>query len=486
MKKLKAIILSATLFAAAGTISSCQNDSKECDDFFRYKALPELMLDFANTRYQAYFHYNMCTFKNLEDTEKHHGRSNGKEPISMYNPTGLDCAQWAQVCKDARMEGGWFTTKHHGGFCMWDSKFTTYDVGSAKDKRDVVGEFVREFRKAGLKVGLYYSILDYHHNMDNGTVSQTEIEFTKNQIRELLTNYGPIDYMNFDGWNTWPTLPDFDDVNYREILELVKELQPNCLIISHTYESNLAHAEVPFADAANRLYNYHPEYMRPVAASDFLQCDWWWDNPNALKSADYVLEHLKSYNDHNAVYILNISPNPAGRIDDNAWAVLKEAASRWERPADIEKPGDNWGYSYDVNKNKAFLRYATQSSTEEPIRDMRARPRAEIALDGVTEAKTGMEQTSLTLVEDNPWWRVNLAEFSKVKSIEIHFSEDVQSIQDFTVELWDKGANTVWSSQHKNFTDKVLTLKVPAVESQYVHIQGNGNGQMAIGEVIVM
>ena len=483
--KLKTLLLQTVVLSTLSLPPSLNAAGK--GDLYNYKQLPNLQLDFVNTRYQAYFHYNMCTFKNLNE-EEHFGRSTGKEPVSMFAPTGLDCDQWAQVCKDARMEGGWLTTKHHGGFCLWDSKFTTYDVGSARDKTDVVGEFVKAFRKAGLKVGLYYSILDYHHGIENGHVTQAELDFMRSQIRELLTNYGEIDYINFDGWSTWPTTPNFDDVNYGEILRLVKELQPNCLIISHTYESNLAHAEVPFADAAGRKYPYHPDYFRPVAASDILQIDWWWDNNHKrLKKADYVLEQLESYNSHNGVYILNISPNPAGRIDEDAIGVLKEVASRWERPADVKQPGKNWGYSYDVNKNKAFMKYATQSSMADFIRDMRGHPRAEIAIDGITEGLSEMEQTSITKRENNPWWRVNLGEETDINKITIYNCTDIYKplLRNFTVEVWDAGGNVVWESHQKACPDTFLKLRTGGVKGQYVHIKVHERSQLALAEVIV-
>ncbi|MCG8688355.1 MAG: alpha-L-fucosidase, partial [Desulfobacterales bacterium] len=357
------------------------------------KSLAELQHEFVNTRFQAYFHYNMCTFKNLQE-KTYQGRSNGEEPVEWFAPTGLDIDQWVETCKLAKMEGGWLTTKHHGGFCLWDSEFTDYDVASAPVKTDIVKEFTTKFREAGLKVGLYYSILDYHHSVNNGITSANDVQFLKNQITELLTNYGKIDYMNFDGWSTWPTTPSFDDINYGEILALVKELQPECLIVSHTYESNLAHAEVPFADAAGRDYPYHPEYMRPTAASDFLERGWWWNDHERRepKSVEYLLGKLDSYNSHNSVYILNLSPTTAGRIDDASVERMKELAAAWEKPADIPM-GNNWGYQYNTEENLAFMKVCSQSSTHGFIRDKRAYPRAEIAVDGVTEGNCMMEQT---------------------------------------------------------------------------------------------
>ncbi|WP_226968105.1 alpha-L-fucosidase [Zobellia roscoffensis] len=474
---------------------NCKEEEKvitknaEVDTEETARPLAELQLDFLNTRYQAYFHYNMCTFKNL-NSEEHFGRSTGTEPASMWAPTGLDVAQWAQVCKDARMEGGWLTTKHHGGFCLWDSEYTDYDVASSGVKTDVVGEFVKTFRDAGLKVGLYYSILDYHHGVENGSTTREEIEFLKNQITELLTNYGPIDYINFDGWSSWPTTPNFDDVPYGEIYRLVKSLQPNCLIVNHTYESNLAHAEVPFADAAGRAYPYHPDYMRPTAASDLVQIDWWWDDNNNMrvtKSVEYILGQLDSYNSHNSVYILNISPNPAGRIDDDAIVRLKETAAVWEKPEDLKSPGANWGFAYEVSENLAFLRPCSQSSTHTFIRDKRAYPRADIAVDGVAEGNGEMEQTSWTEVEDRPWWKVDLQAEHKINEIKLFDRTDkhTDELKNFTVSIWDADEKEVWKSDEVNAASKTHTIAVPDIVGSFVKVQLNGKGSLALAEVIV-
>jgi alpha-L-fucosidase len=448
------------------------------------------LLDFVNTRYQAYFHWNLCTFKNLNSTN-HYGRGDGKEPPTMWNPTGLDCDQWAQVVKDSRMAGGWLTTKHHDGFCLWDSKFTDFDVASSPVKTDVVKVFTDTFRKAGLKIGLYYSILDTHHGIVNGKVTKAGITFLKNQITELLTNYGPIDYINFDGWSTWPSTPNFDDVPYEEIYQTVKSLQPNCLIISHTYESNLAHSDVPFADAAGRAYPYHPDYMRPTAASDTLQKDWWWDDNagygTARRDVKYILKQLHSYNSHNSVYILNVAPNPAGRITDDAVQRLAEVAAAWKKPDDLKAAGTNWGFQYDVNKNLAFRKRATQSSTHDFIRDKRAYPRAEIALDGVLEGNCDMEQTSLTKNEANPWWQVDLAADCKISSIQIYNRTDQGSevLTNFTVSVLDAADKTVWSAVQTSAPNPVIKIDAGGVVGRAVKIQLNGEGALSLAEVIV-
>ena len=447
------------------------------------------LLDFVNTRYHAYFHYNMATFKNL-NSDKKVGRAYGDDPVSMWQPTGLDCDQWAQACIDARMAGGWLTTKHHGGFCLWDSQVTDYDVASSPVKTDVVRAFVNAFRKAGLKIGLYYSILDYHHGVENGSVTRQEIEFMKAQLTELLTHYGPIDYMNFDGWATWPTVPDFNDIPYGELYRVVKAIQPECLIINHCYESNLAHADVPFADAAGRAYPYHPEYMRPTAASDFIQRGWWWDDNNdygVAKSVDYILKQLHSYNSHNSVYVLNVSPNPAGRLPDDAVTRLKEVARVWKKPADLREPGHNWGLQYDVSTNLAFMRKATQSSTAPFIRDKRAYPRAEIAVDGVLEGNGLMEQTSMTNEEQNPWWQVDLERTCVIDTITLYKRTDKapQKLKAYTVSVLNDLGKVVWSTQKKNTSTSSVTLSTGPVQGSVIKIQVEGKTALYLAEVVV-
>ncbi|MCS3172067.1 alpha-L-fucosidase [Bacteroides thetaiotaomicron] len=83
-------------------------------------------------------------------------------PPELFNPVRMDCKQWAKAAKSANMTYGCLTTKHHSGFCIWDTKTTDYSVMSDPFKRDVVKEYADAFRAEGMKVMLYYSILDTH------------------------------------------------------------------------------------------------------------------------------------------------------------------------------------------------------------------------------------------------------------------------------------------------------------------------------------
>lgn len=372
---------------------------------------------------------------------------------------------------------------------MWDSKYTDYDVASSPDSTDIVGEFVRVFRENDLMVGLYYCMLDYHKGIMNGVVTREGIDYLKNQITELLTNYGPIDYIMLDAWSTWPTNPDFDDIPYGEIHDLIKSLQPECLIVSHTYESNLAHAEVPFADAAGQLYTYHPGYNRPTAGSDVIQKDWFWDDDDfyANKSVKYITDRLESYNSHSGVYILNAAINTNGRIDQDVIDRLNEVAAVWEKPEDIKEPGENWGYSYDVSENLAFHRPCIQSSLHPYIRDKRAYPRAEIAVDGVTEGDFPMEQTSSTKRDSDAWWMVDLQRKCSIDEIIIYNATDSSKIclQNFQVAVQNERHDEVWTSKQKAMPDPSVSLDVGGLEGRFVKIWLHDPNYMRLAEVIV-
>ncbi len=165
------------------------------------KSLHELQQEFVDLRFGMFIHFNMPTFFNEDWPDP------DADP-ALFNPAKMDCGQWARAAKSAHMTYGCLTTKHHSGFCIWDTKTTDYNVMQSPFRRDVVKEYAEAFRAEGLKVMLYYSILDTHARLRPHCIRPDHITLIKEQLRELLTNYGEITALIIDGWDApwrhWP------------------------------------------------------------------------------------------------------------------------------------------------------------------------------------------------------------------------------------------------------------------------------------------
>ena len=181
----------------------------------------------------AFIHYSLNTY-----TDQEWGF--GNEDPQLFNPSDLDCRQWARVCKQAGMRGIIFTAKHHCGFCLWPSAYTEYSVKNSpwkQGKGDVVRELADACREEGLKFAVYLSPWDRNHP-EYGRPAY--VTYFRNQLRELLTNYGDIFEVWFDGANGgdgWyggaNETRKIDRTTYYEWPEtyrMIRQLQPHCLI----------------------------------------------------------------------------------------------------------------------------------------------------------------------------------------------------------------------------------------------------------------
>jgi alpha-L-fucosidase len=147
---------------------------------------------------------------------------------AQFNPAKFDARQWVVVAKAAGMKYLVITSKHHDGFSMFDSKLTGYDIVDATPyKKDVMKDLAAECEKAGIRFCFYHSILDWHHpDQPNQTISPKYIEYMKGQVRELLTQYGKIGILWFDG--EWAK--GWNNELGRELYAYCRQLQPDLIV----------------------------------------------------------------------------------------------------------------------------------------------------------------------------------------------------------------------------------------------------------------
>jgi len=193
----------------------------------------ENQMRWQEMEYYSFVHFSLNTY-----TDQSWGY--GNEDVKLFNPEKAYCRQWARICKEAGMKGIIITAKHHCGFCLWPSKYTEYSVKNApwkKGKGDMVREMADACKEYGLKLGIYLSPWD-RNSKDYGKPEY--ITYFRNQLTELLTNYGEIFEVWFDGANGGDgyygganEIRKIDRTTYydwKNTYAMIRKLQPNIVI----------------------------------------------------------------------------------------------------------------------------------------------------------------------------------------------------------------------------------------------------------------
>ncbi len=308
-----------------------------------YGPLPsERQLAWHEMEYYMFVHFTVNTF-----TDKEWGY--GDEPESVFNPTDLDCRQWAKTAHDAGMKGIIITAKHHDGFCLWPSAFTEHSVKNSP-WRDGKGDVVMELRKAcdeyGLKMGVYLSPWDR-----NSAVYSTPeyLVYYRNQLKELLTKYGDIFEVWFDGANGGDgyyggarEVRRIDNKTYYDwpnTHKIVRELQPAAVMFSDAgpdirwvgNESGMGSITnwcllnkdemYPGGDFASILGEGHDDgnYWVPAEVDVSIRRGWFYhqSQDSLVRSPENLMELYYSSVGRNSNLLLNIPPDRRGLLHEN-------------------------------------------------------------------------------------------------------------------------------------------------------------------------
>ena len=365
--------------------------------------------------YGMFIHFGLNTFNEVE-------WSDGKLPASSFNPTNLDCDQWIQTAKEAGFRHVILITKHHDGFCLWDSKFTDYDVASAPVKTDIVAEVAKACKKYGVKLGLYYSLWDRHEPTHADKDPAKYVAYMKNQLTELLTNYGDICELWFDGG--WAK-PDAD-WNIPEVYALIKKLQPGCQVsVNHTIAlspANGAPAKAgkfknPEDFAAGDKIRFWPvdfrtkdpnfvraddpkEYTAPDGQLHYLPFEHticisdrfnWFQKKSVqpARTPDELEEMFYWCTANDNILVVNIPPDQTGRLRENEREAILTAADRLgirggtaplptapiNQAAGVPAEADSvWGPNFDAAKAVDGSLERTRWAAKDPVASLTLSP----------------------------------------------------------------------------------------------------------------
>ncbi|ADV43482.1 alpha-L-fucosidase [Bacteroides helcogenes] len=256
--------------------------------------------------------------------------------MDSFNPTDFNPEQWADVMQDAGMKYMLFTTKHHDGFCMFDSKYSDFSIAkgpfAADPRKDVARHVFDAFRKKGFMMGCYFSKPDWHYEYywspyyatPNRSINYKKErhpdwwknyqQFTYNQMNELMTNYGSFDILWLDGgWETG------DDVGLNELLAKVRtSTQPGLISVDRTIRGKNENYQTPERSIPAKQMN-HP-WESCITLSD----NWGWVPGSVFKSANRVVSILTEITAKGGCLVLGVGPTPQGVIEPEVAERLHE------------------------------------------------------------------------------------------------------------------------------------------------------------------
>jgi len=302
------------------------------------KSVKALQEDFRKLEFGMFIHYNMATYHGVQWVK-------GYPDPSTFAPgvDTIDTDAWADAAVSAGMAYGVLTAKHVGGFCLWDSKHTGYDVmhPDCPYQKDLVAQFVKSFKSRGLKVGLYYCWR--HPGFDKGknvgkfkvlppecdpaTHSLKEqVEFQKKQIAELLETYPAVFYL-------WNDALDPQIMPAEDILTHIRSIRPNVIASSNWWD--WGKKGTPYADIAVKELRHFPQDNRvPGETCWTLEPKWFWQEGFRAGAAKGVIAHMERAHGRNSNFLLNVGPNKQGKIVPSSLKTLAEIGKR--RHHDLE------------------------------------------------------------------------------------------------------------------------------------------------------
>jgi alpha-L-fucosidase len=289
-----------------------------------YEGNKQKIEEWKDNRFGMFIHWGPVTL-----TGKEISWSRGNQtPVDVYdqlykqfNPVNFNADEWVSVAKAAGMKYIVLTTKHHDGFCLWNTRQTDYNIMNTPFKRDVVKELSEACRKQGIEFGTYYSTCDWH-NSDFPLTSpggktkrdKSDLEaytsYLKREVAELLVNYGPLYVLWFD-------VPQmFDQKRGQGVLDFIRAIQPDIIA------NNRTGAQGDFDTPEQRIGGFNNQ--RPWETCMTIAKQWSWKPNDQVKSLEQCMQTLIRTAGGDGNLLFNVGPKSDGSIEPEQIARLKE------------------------------------------------------------------------------------------------------------------------------------------------------------------
>lgn len=308
---------------------------------------------FTHDRFGMFIHFGLYSMGARHEWLKH--REKTPEDVyeryfTYFDPDLYDPKDWARQAKAAGMKYAVMTTKHHEGFCLFDSKYTDYKSTNTPCGRDLIREYADAFRAEGLHVGFYYSLIDWHHPdftidplhprrddsdalaLNEGRDMKKYAAYMRNQVEELLTGYGKIDILWFDfsypndrgvGCNDWQRGKGKEDWEAQELIALARKLQPGIIIDNRTELDQDLWTPEQYQPTE---WIRHPETGELVTweACQTMSGSWgYYRDEMTWKSPEMLLRMLINTVSLGGNLIMNVGPTGRGYLDARAEGALR-------------------------------------------------------------------------------------------------------------------------------------------------------------------
>ncbi len=376
------------------------------------KASPEDMEWWRDARFGMFIHWGPVSLKGTEigwsrggERRGWRGGGTGSIPVEEYDnlyrsfdPVEFDAAEWVALARDAGMRYLVFTTKHHDGFSMFDSDVTDYKITSPACPfgRDVVKELADACHDAGIRLGFYYSPVDWYHPDYRTGRHESYIRFMHDQVRELCSNYGRVDVMWFDGLQIHPMSGSGGEAHYDpqwardwdagNLFKTIRSLQPGVII------NNRCGLEGDFDTPEQHVGFYQTD--RPWESCITICRQWAWKPDDTMKSLGECIRTLVMCAGGDGNLLLNVGPMPDGRIEERqadrlreigAWLDVNGESIYGTRGGPI--PPQSWGVTTHRGST-VYLHVLSGSDTVVALPDMGASLVSASLIDG-TAVETG-------------------------------------------------------------------------------------------------